>query len=254
MEPYHCRGGPAGQRGGAYVREVNQSGIESVCGGCPRIHTRDCYAQHSARNAGQTAKMIARAVEMPDLTPEGVYRFLVKLAHAQGVDSARFYVSGDGGALPEDLANFIHRQARADFRVVHHYTHAWKKRGKFEAAPWLRGIAMASTETQADLDRALRDGWAPYHAVPLSAFDSANTIEIGDLPLCPKSAEAVNVSGVKVTCGGCPHRCDGFGPAVTIAHSVGDASRKRGKRFDSKTITSGGSVIGSFRSRLPVTH
>lgn len=76
------------------------------------------------------------------------------------------------------------------------YTH---RAGKPEAAR-LKGVVMASADSQGEARKLQRQGWATFRIAP-----RGNTTRLQGEARCPASAEA----GARVTCTDCPLACDG---------------------------------------------
>lgn len=184
---------------------------ESVCGDCPH---RPILARVSGNprcyvNLAHGPRVVFEAVK------RGAYR-LATLAEAcdyvRGLPT-RFGSWGDPGAV--DPAIWIALAAHASERTG--YTHRWRDTG---AA--LKGICMASVDSEDERDAAHAAGWATFGVDEDGSWQRTK----GEAR-CPASAEA----GKQVTCRTCPIKCNGAGLSVVIMdHAAGGIGRTFGRR------------------------
>jgi hypothetical protein len=157
-----------------------QTGADrAVCGDCP-LRRSICYVQ--TQRAPLAVYRAWQRGAYPRLSPSEV----------QIAKPIRFGAYGDPAAVPTD----VWRQLSAAGRGRTGYTHGWRTR------PSLRGLVMASTETADQTRDAWSRGWRTFRVK--AASDPVLEGEI----VCPASAEAGRLRGVKTTCQACL-LCDG---------------------------------------------
>lgn len=196
---------------GASMAEARES-----CAGCPLLADGRCYSWSGATQlaAGSARKNAARQP----------HRYTMAAALAQRVASARMVRVtglGDIGRSGRELADsIVETAARAGLAVVG-YSHHWREEGVAHA--W-RGRLMASTETLADADRAVREGWRASVVVPADHPRLSRTPEGRPVVVCPEQ-----VAG-RVTCNDC-RLCDASrsGPIVAFREH-GNGSTRAAKR------------------------
>ena len=97
------------------------------------------------------------------------------------------------------------------------YTHRWRDTG---AA--LRGVCMASVDSEAERDEAHAALWATFGVDETGDWD-----RVKGEARCPASAEA----GKQVTCRTCPLKCNGAGLSIVIQdHGPGGIGRKAARK------------------------
>lgn len=163
---------------------------------CPHLWDGSCYALHSAQNASQTraamrALLHSGGGKIPAADLDSGIRLAAAMGIASGRRALRACVSGDIAQVPEPVALAVFSGfAAAGISRRYAYTHDPK------GAPWLRGLCMASADSDAAERAHKRAGWSVFRVVPKDASD-------GPGQRCHKDA---NDGG---TCGGCPTPCDG---------------------------------------------
>ena len=195
---------------GADMREARES-----CSGCPLLDDGRCYSWSGATQlaAGSARKNAARQP----------HRYTMGAALAQRVASARMVrvtglgdIGRSGRALADEI---VTTAARAGLALVG-YSHHWREPAVADA--W-RGRLMASTETLADADRAVREGWRASVVVPADHPRLSRTPEGRPVVVCPEQATG------RVTCNEC-RLCDASRPGPVIAfreHGNGSARARR---------------------------
>ena len=175
---------------------VRQGWDKSICGGCvhrgvwdkmvKRWTRRTCYVEvgKGASNVYRTYHR-GRYVDISS-NPE-VWGDLVKTF------GVRFGAYGDPAAIPAGTGIVPTLRAAADFSTG--YTHQWRNR----IGSHLRGLVMASCDTEQDRTEALSAGWGTFSVAP----KGDDPFSSGAHP-CPASAEM----GKLMTCSECKG-CDG---------------------------------------------
>lgn len=107
--------------------------------------------------------------------------------------SVRIGTYGDPTAVPDCGGFWARLTLLAGVRTG--YTHRWRDIGAN-----LRGLCMASVDSQAEAYEARSLGWATFRVAPLG-----DRFRMVGEAQCPASEEA----GKRVTCDGCPIACDG---------------------------------------------
>lgn len=192
--------------------EAARSGAdESVCGDCPH---RPILARVS-----EDARCYVNLAYGPrtvwDAVKRGAYR---RATLAEACDyvrglPVRFGSWGDPGAV--NPAIWIALAEHASERTG--YTHRWRDSG---AA--LRGICMASVDSESERDAAHAAGWATFGVDKTGEWE-----RVKGEARCPSSAEA----GKKKVCRTCPIKCNGAGLSVVIMdHAPGGIGRTFGRK------------------------
>ena len=171
----------------------------SICGDC--VHRSvasggqgSCYV-----NVGQGPRAVVDAYwrgKYPRLS-------LFDAARVVATHGGKFRIGtyGDPGAVPDAGAFWslltvgVPVDAKGEPQRTG-YTHRWRDTGAS-----LRGLVMASTDSPADVDAARAGGWSWFR---VSAC--GDKTRLPDEAFCPASAEA----GRRVTCEGCPIKCNGL--------------------------------------------
>jgi len=192
--------------------DAARSGADvSVCGDCPHrpILARETGAARCYVNLGHGPRVVFDAYK------RGVYQrvnLLGACAYVAGLPT-RFGSWGDPGAVDAQIwhALSMHASERTG------YTHRWRDTG---AA--LRGIVMASVDSEAERDEAHAALWATF-----GVDDSGEWDRVKGEARCPASAEA----GKQVTCRTCPLKCNGAGLSIVIMdHAPGGVGRKAARK------------------------
>lgn len=191
---------------------------KSICGGCihrgvydktvKRWVRRTCYVEvgKGASNVYRTFHR-GRYVDVSG-TPE-VWADLVRTF------GVRFGSYGDPAAIPADTGIVPTLRAAAVFTTG--YTHQWRSR----IGSHLRGLVMASCDTEQDRTEALAGGWGTFTVIPAAA----DSVPVGS-KVCPASKEAGELAQC-VDCQGCSGASGR--DYVIKAHGFA-ASRYTGKR------------------------
>lgn len=194
---------------------ATQAEARASCAGCPLLDDGRCYSW-----SGATQLAAASARKNAARQPE---RYTMGAALANRVASARMVRVtglGDIGRSGRALADsIVETAARAGLAVVG-YSHHWREPAVAES--W-RGRLMASTETLADADRAVREGWRASVVVPADHPRLSRTPEGRAVVVCPEQATG------RVTCNDC-RLCDASRPGPVIAfreHGNGSARARR---------------------------
>jgi len=193
-----------------HIMDIMRDGRDvAVCGGCPHRYdydaqgvaipgTRTCYV-----NLGQGVRVVLEGVQL------GRYATLSddQIAEVGAERMVRLGTWGDPAAVPVAVWQRLLGKAQGHTG----YTHQW--RSERLAAP-MRGLVMASCETDADVTKATAKGFTgTFRVLPVGQSVAPSAV-------CPASAEAGKVA----TCAECG-RCDGNGGNVQIiAH--GSMARK----------------------------
>lgn len=195
-----------------HIMDIMRDGRDvAVCGACPHRYdydenglaiagTRTCYV-----NLGQGVRVVLEGVQM------GKYLSIAdnaeRIAEMGRNRMVRLGTWGDPAAVPLAVWEPLLSQSAGHTG----YTHQW--RSERLAAP-LRGLVMASCETEQDVAKANAKGFTgTFRVLPVGESVSRSA-------MCPASAEAGKVA----TCADCG-RCDGKGGNVQIiAH--GSMARK----------------------------
>lgn len=192
--------------------EAARTGADAaVCGDCIHrpILARVSGAPRCYVNLGHGPRVVY------DATQRGVYErvnLLGACAYVAGL-STRFGSWGDPGAVDPQIWHALAESAGERTG----YTHRWRDTG---AA--LRGIVMASVDSEAERDEAHAALWATF------GVDADGEWErIKGEARCPASAEA----GKQVTCRTCPLKCNGAGLSIVIMdHAPGGVGRKAARK------------------------
>lgn len=170
------------------------------CVGCPFLDSGECYAQGGTVAMGHNS-MVKGYARKPE-------RYSLKRALANRLASAkmvRLGSIGDPGALPGGyLADVLDAITEEGLDPVG-YTHHWRGR------PDLAGLLMASVETLAQADEAIRAGFRAAVVLPWNWNDQRFTTPEGNTGIvCP----AILKPDV-VTCNNC-RLCNGAkaGPVI----------------------------------------
>ena len=170
------------------------------CAGCPFLDTGECYAQNGTVAMGHNS-MVKGYQKKPE-------RYSLKRALANRLASAkmvRLGSIGDPGALPGGyLADVLDAITEEGLDPVG-YTHHWRGR------PDLAGLLMASVETLAQADQAIRAGFRAAVVLPWNWTDQRFKTPEGNAGIvCP----AILKPDV-VTCNTC-RMCNGAkaGPVI----------------------------------------
>jgi hypothetical protein len=194
-----------------HIMDIMRDGRDAaVCGGCPHRYdydangaiagTRTCYV-----NLGQGVRVVLEGVQQSKyLSIAGNAEQIAEMGRSRMV---RLGTWGDPASVPVTVWTALLSAAKGHTG----YTHQW--RSERLAAP-MRGLVMASCETDADVTKANAKGFTgTFHVLPVGS-------EVAPSAMCPASAEAGKVA----TCADCG-RCDGKGGNVQIvAH--GSMARK----------------------------
>ena len=195
-----------------HIMDIMRDGRDvAVCGGCPHRYdydangtaipgTRTCYV-----NLGQGVRVVLESVQHD--------KYLSVTDNAEQISElgrdrmVRLGTWGDPASVPL----YVWTSLLSSSKGHTGYTHQW--RSERLAAP-MRGLVMASCETDADVTKANAKGFTgTFHVLPVGAA-------VAQAAMCPASAEAGKVA----TCADCG-RCDGKGGNVQIiAH--GSMARK----------------------------
>ncbi len=226
-------------RGKAYASCI-KGAIESACGGCifgkaeskarKAWGLKRCYAQANYQNQLQPAAAIGAV--SGDLPAWGVFdadtwASLLMLAEFSGIRHVRSAVVGDLGMLPEAVAVAIIEGAEG-FEWLG-YTHQWFR------SPWLKSTHQASTQGPWKAAEAARvKGWGVYHVTAESTESIAEGFD-----LCP--AQVGKLTGVDVSCIGCPIPCDGGSGHATFAIDHGPGCNFKASKA-AKAAEAGGLV------------
>jgi hypothetical protein len=192
--------------------DAARSGADvSVCGDCPHrpILARESGAARCYVNLGHGPRVVYAAYLRGSYTRVNL---LGACAYVAGLPT-RFGSWGDPGAVDAQIwhALSMHASERTG------YTHRWRDTG---AA--LRGIVMASVDSETERDEAHAALWATFGVDDTGEWD-----RIKGEARCPASAEA----GKQVTCRTCPLKCNGAGLSIVIMdHAPGGVGRKAGKK------------------------
>ncbi len=188
--------------------DAARSGADAtVCGDC--IH-RPLLAKISGKprcyvNLGHGPRVVYDAVLRGAYKPVSL---LGACAYVAGLPT-RFGSWGDPGAVAAEIWHAL--ALRASERTG--YTHRWRDTG---AA--LRGICMASVDSEAERDEAQAALWKTFGVDETGDWQRSK-----NEARCPASAEA----GKQVTCRTCPIKCNGAGLSVVIMdHAPGGVGRK----------------------------
>lgn len=195
-----------------HIMDIMRDGRDvAVCGGCPHRYdydaqgvaipgTRTCYV-----NLGQGVRVVLEGVQTGRYV--SVADMADRIAELGRGRMVRLGTWGDPAAVPVTVWHNLLRDAKGHTG----YTHQW--RSERLAAP-MRGLVMASCETDADVTKATAKGFTgTFRVLPVGQTVATSAI-------CPASAEAGKVA----TCADCG-RCDGKGGNVQIiAH--GSMARK----------------------------
>ena len=183
--------------------EIMRRGLDaSICGDC--IHSSKmsggegtCYV-----NVGQGPRAVFDAYQ------RGRYRRVSPFNAARCIASSgidvRIGAYGDPGAVPNAGAFWALLVSGAPDHTG--YTHRHSDTGAS-----LRGLVMASADSVSEAERLKAAGWGTFR---VSAFGDPTRLR-GEAR-CPASEEA----GRKVTCDGCPIKCNGAGSRVIQAHGA----------------------------------
>lgn len=139
-------------------------------------------------------------------------RYTVKAAIKGAARSARMLRAtgiGDIGRSGRDLADYVAGSVRSAGLALVGYTHHWREPAVADS--W-RGRLMASTETLAEADRAVSEGWRATVIVAADAPRTLSTPAGRKVVVCP--AQAAEDRGV--TCNTC-RMCDASRPGPVIA-------------------------------------
>jgi hypothetical protein len=171
---------------------------ESVCGDCRH---RPTIRKRAAKPAAPCYVQVGRAPSRVwDAYHRGVYPRLIlprELDPLLSDRGLRLGSWGDPAAVPEKYWRPL--IDAAEYRTG--YTH----RSDRPEGEWLRGLAMASADSQAFARRMQRRGWATFRVA-----DRGNASRMRGEARCPASAEAGNLT----TCAACPIKCDGSRGAI----------------------------------------
>lgn len=185
-----------------WVGATREEGRAS-CAGCPLLD-KGCYAHSGAVAMGaDSARRGARKA------PE---RYTIDAAIRGAARSARMLRAtgiGDIGRSGRAVADQIVSAASAAGLALVGYTHHWREPAV--KAAW-GGRLMASTETLADADRAVSEGWRATVVVAADHPRTSATPAGRKVVVCP--AQAAEDRGV--TCNSC-RLCDASRPGPVIA-------------------------------------
>ncbi len=191
----------------AWVGRTEEEALAS-CAGCSLAPKAvggqgGCYAWSGAVRFGAISARKA-AAKLPE-------RYTLAAAIKGAARSARMLRLtgiGDIGRSGVAIADSVASEARAAGLALVGYTHHWREAGV--KAAW-RGRLMASTETLADADRAVNEGWRATVIVPADAPRTSSTPGGRKVVVCPAQA-----SDRGVTCNTC-RLCDASKPGPVIA-------------------------------------
>lgn len=195
---------------------ATQAEARASCAGCPLLDDGRCYSW-----SGATQLAAGSARKNAERQPE---RYTMAAALAARVASARMVRVtglGDVGRSGRALADSIVAEAARVGLALVGYTHHWRE---VEVADAWRGRLMASTETLADADRAVREGWRASVVVPADYPRLSKTPEGRAVVVCPEQATG------RVTCNDC-RLCDASkaGPVIAFREH-GNGSARVAKR------------------------
>lgn len=204
-----------------WVGRTEEEARES-CSGCSLLG-KGCYAWSGAVRFGAIS---ARKKAMRD--PQSRTIAAALRGAARSARMVRATGIGDIGRSGVDLADQVVNAAASAGLALVGYTHHWREPGV--AAAW-RGRLMASTETLADTDRAVNEGWRATVIVAADAPRRSTTPEGRPVTVCPAQiAEEPTYRGKAITCNDC-RLCDASrsGPVVAFrSHGNQGKSASRG--------------------------
>lgn len=191
-----------------WVGKTEEEALES-CRGCglapaPIGGNGSCYAWSGAVRFGAISARKKAARSPGERT--------IEAAIAGAARSARMLRAtgiGDIGRSGVAIADYVTGAARSAGLALVGYTHHWREPAV--KAAW-GGRLMASTETLADADRAVNEGWRATVIVPADAPRTSSTPAGRKVLVCP--AQVAEGSGV--TCNSC-RLCDASRPGPVIA-------------------------------------
>ncbi len=190
----------------AWIGRTEEEALAS-CAGCsiaPKTvgGNGGCYAWSGAVRFGAIAARKSAAVR-PDRYTLGA---AIKGA-ARSARMLRLTGIGDIGRSGVAVADSVASEARAAGLALVGYTHHWREPGV--KAAW-GGRLMASTETMADADRAVSEGWRATVIVPADAPRTSTTPAGRKVVVCPAQVRD------SVVCNTC-RLCDASKPGPVIA-------------------------------------
>lgn len=199
------------------VEAIRTGADGAICGTCP----------HRGRASGGSGACYVTVWQ----GPLSVYRAWQRGRYPLGARAAwggipdaivgsaiRIGAYGDPAAIP-DCGTFWTEWTRGA-RLRAGYTHRWRDIG----AP-LRGLCMASVDSEAESAEARELGWATFRIAPAGEGRAAR---MPGEAQCPAATEA----GKRVECAGCPIACDG--------------SVRRGGRVSGRVIRAHGTTRRRF--------
>lgn len=170
---------------------------KASCTGCPLLADRTCYSHFGTEAWGHTT-MIKASSRGKD--------YSLETALAQRAVSAKYVRMGAIGDPASTPVKTITRKVRKLGLGVLCYTHFWATRGK-----GLKGLAMASCDTWAQVKTAVRSGWrAAIHVEPawLETHGTHGKLDGIRFTQCPNQTHGVQCN----ECG----LCDAARPVVDV--------------------------------------
>lgn len=178
----------------APVEAWREGADASVCGECPLRSPASGGSGACYVNKGQGPRAVWDAYKRGRYDRESV-RFASFTIGETG-RAFRMGTYGDPGAVPDAGAFWSGLVAFTAPGQGHTgYTHRWRDTGAS-----LRGLCMASVDSEAEAREAMALGWATFRVAR-----KGDRTRIEGEAYCPASAEA----GKRVTCETCPIKCDG---------------------------------------------
>lgn len=179
------------------VSAVMTGADKAICGNCRHRGTlgnRTCYV-----NVGKAPNNVWKKYR------QGGYRECTSLTEFGADRMIRLGAYGDPAAVPSAVWQHVTSRAKGWTG----YTHLWKLR------PSLRGLLMASVDTEQEFSMAKAMGWRTFRVKPVTSPQTLAS-EI----VCPASEEA----GYRTTCASCllcnGNKMDGRKDISILAHGV----------------------------------
>ena len=191
----------------------------SICGHCPHryrvdpvsgLGSRTCYVR-----SGEAPLSVWRKYRRRGMSGSGAFARMAGSAYPSGGriggTPVRIGSYGDPGAVPLYVWERLLQGAPSHTG----YTHRWRER------PDLRGICMASVDSEAEMREARLLGWRTFRVLPVTESVTASATEIE----CRSESDGATCADCRL-CSGSTREIGAI-PAISIAILAHGASRKR---------------------------